>query len=367
MTQDGVRDVSRFLGPVLTLFLLIPFIPKVIYGDIGAGYYLSQRQWRDFMFLAMALASLAAFIRPIELKMLWLVVLGAHLITKQAFWMGWATTYLLSFGFGLVLFTILSERMSLWHIKAFLNGFLILAFVNLMAQLLQLLGLDPFHHVKEGYSGVTAVGFLGHSTACSVYYALAIPAAWRMRKWLIIPLLIGILITGSRIGVISAITALIILNWRVGVVAGILLMVSALTLFGSVVPVSSIISAISIRLDIFMASLSAWAHPILGDGFGAWYHYRFIAHNEWFAQAHNEYWQFIYELGFISLIPVGLLLIRVKRTLSGIRETLPAVLLAGVAVLAVSSITYFPFHMTPLAVIGLFYMAGFINSMGGWR
>jgi O-antigen ligase len=221
----------------------------------------------------------------------------------------------------------------------------------------QWFGYDPgFGRFSDGLEPrVQTVGSIGTVGSAASFLAIVGP----LMPLSLLPLVfLAVCLTYSRTAIIALAIGLAIryraskVTWA-AVAAGAAVFAIANTMKGSV---SAGLTA-STRVQIWTFGLADWVQtdPLFGYGLGGWFHRipglqksaGFAPTGEVFAQAHNEYVQWIAETGLVGLVLLGLWLWSHRAIFT--HATYGGSLVA----LAVDSVTWFPFHVVPVALLAL--------------
>ena len=271
---------------------------------------------------------------------------------------------------------IIIERSNIEHIYRAIRW---AAILNVILQTLQWSSLDFWLDCKM------PVGFMANPNETSALYIFSLMAFSDRSHWKLLPLVFwGIYISDAMTGYICLIVGVpvyiymvsekknVVLFYALGVVAFIALSVVSglLSTYYSPVnerlyiklggnPIFSLwLYTLNYRLECWKIGLRFLReHWIMGAGIGHW---KFIfergmptAGGTRWITAHNEYLQTWFEMGIGSIILVGLYFIDVIRRYHK-RALVPTMALI---LIAVNSAGNFPWHIAPLAVMALTWMA----------
>lgn len=231
---------------------------------------------------------------------------------------------------------------------------------------IQAFGRDPMWQISgwklDGQ--VSTHGTLDHPTLTAAMLAMLVPLApW----WLILPFIIGLVLTHSLTATVAAVIGLAV-RWRTSMPRWVVALGSA----GAAVMVAGLFwtkSHDSYHERIFAWATALremdhnWAALLLGFGPGSWYRIVPVAQiaaqpsrTEVFYQGHNEFMQFFFEGG---LIAVAML---VAWTWEHREQLAPA---GGVVACAVLCIATFPFHVAPAAATAIAVIALALAGVSG--
>ena len=282
-------------------------------------------------------------------------------------------------------------------IKYMLDAICILALCNIAILICQHFGFDPIFKPKRVGAALPVVGFLSNRNEVSAFLSFCLPAFFRTRwRWLIPLLIIGISISMSTGG---AVTAVIVLVAYFVLKDGIKYFFVPLRGSTAIHPSRLIVFVLTLWLVLFMFKIDpvgvfdsgqigtltsqgktkmeallivgtsyryeTWAkaltlykqHWLFGSGIGHW---KIVfmptqANSGWFKHAHNEFIQGLFEMGMLfPILIVGYLIGNIKKYT---RETITS----AVAIIAVcvNSLINFPLHIAQTAIIAITWMAIF--------
>ena len=353
-------DSPRLL---LVLLALLPLALSQLY-PVSVDAFISDRMMKDFLFKMMGLGAIGFLVNPVMIRWMWWTILTSHFITKDALFQGDASYYLLNIGLGLILYSLVysEERLFGW----FCRGVTLSVLANLGLQFLQVIQRDPFHTFwKLNATGTEimqqpqmACGFLGNPVSLGVYYSICLPlvmvATGRLFPFLGVLLLLGMVLTHSKIALFVAVILFILcsqtyvkeygVRWKRLLEIGFF---SFLTLIPfSLLQASNLDSAFRNRWMIWTGAMKHLVNPWIGDGLSSWNLRRFWFEGSLWPQACNEYVQVFYEMGAVGLLlilayAVGLTRRFLKTPLSFHAQASAYSILA----VAITSLFFFPLHL----------------------
>ena len=260
--------------------------------------------------------------------------------------------------FGAVWYLFLVYGLKRNYANTLLDAMCIIAISNVLYQGVQLAGYDWIYNDIGKASKTQLVGFMANRNELGALLAFCLPAFFRRGwAWVIPLILIGFVGTHCMGGVVAAgAVTVVYLFWRLGRKVAITGLVACLT-GGTLYAIyfdphfdTSRITAWSLMWDLYRNN---W---ITGFGLGS-FQTIFMGLKEHFvtpyAQAHNDLFQGIFEMGIgFAVLTVGYL-VSVARRITR-RATLS---LAAIAGILVNSLVNFPFHVAITAMVAITWMA----------
>lgn len=266
--------------------------------------------------------------------------------------------------------------------KIMMDMMCIVALANIGLQILQYFDVDPLYRALDGgHSSET--GFMTNVNETSALLAFCFPAfmRWKFRAgkiklkmprerelwvrvpvltgpvWLIPLLVFGFVAAHSSGGIVA--TAIGLLAYAI--ISGVwLLPAIAVTVIGIywTSNIDSPVASLGGRVDATVAGLKAYKqHWLMGYGLGHW-KIVFLQKGilpQYFAQAHNEYVQGLFEMGVgFGVILAGYLVNIARRIKREKRLHLPVMALV---IILMNSAINFPFHIAPTAAIAVIWFA----------
>jgi len=271
---------------------------------------------------------------------------------------------------------IIIERSNIEHIYRVMRW---AVFLNVIVQTLQWTDLPFWMDCKM------PVGLMSNPNETSALYIFSLMAFSERKNWKLLPLVFwGIYLSDAMTGYVCLIVGIpvyiylasekknVVLLYALGVVVFIALLVMSGLFSTYYSPVNERLyiklggkSIFSIWLYTLNYRLECWKigfrflkeHWILGSGIGYWkYVFERVmptAGGTRWVTAHNEYLQTWFEMGIGAIILIGLYFIDVIRRYHK-RALVPTMALI---LIAVNSAGNFPWHIAPLAVMALTWMA----------
>ena len=255
-----------------------------------------------------------------------------------------------------------NERYQKWA----LNLLCVIGIANAVFLIFQYFGIDPIHHRIEPRWSTTpnyCVGFMARSSGASMMLALSFIAFLRKKWCWFLPLIgIGFIIAHTFVGPLAVAVALfvyclwsmrgLIRKTAVGVAFALLLASYAIFIDRP---------DTTWRWTIWKSALFEMypQHWIMGNGIGHWqitYANPQITKRTYLhraAQAHSDPIQGLFEMGiFFPVIVCGYFINIYRRYRPEALYSLLAFIIIGVC-----SLVFFPFHVVPLAMVSLTWMA----------
>jgi len=247
-----------------------------------------------------------------------------------------------------------------------LNAICILAFFHIVMLILQAVDMDPLFTPVNGGRAIPA-GLMSNRNMVSALLAFCFPAFLRPRwAWGIPAVLLGLVLAKSTGGALALAAGMVFYclasatgtRTMAGVIRNVLILLT--------VAAGIILYCIYVdRPDMFGSRFDAWAnalgyykqHWIMGAGLGHWkvvfQRHMLTGGTVWWAAAHNEYLQGLFEMGIsFALILFGYLQGVIRRFKK--EAIIPATALVTVMV---NSGVNFPFRIATTAMLAVTWMA----------
>jgi O-antigen ligase/polysaccharide polymerase Wzy-like membrane protein len=343
--------VGALLAPlVIWLPLLGGRLGLPVYPYGGAAVDL----WHFQVFYLVGLGIIAAMVAAHDRWLGAMVGLGALLIFYRGARMDPTQTVMLALGALLLIgvrYTPAEWRGTLVMVLVGLGTFQALYIIG------QFFGYDPgfLRFGDGGEPRVQTIGSIGTVGSAATFLAITAPL---MPLPLLVLALVSIGLTFSRTAVIAVALGLAV-RYRATRVP-LLIAAGGVGLYALAGYMKGSISAgltASTRVEVWTFGLSDWARtdPLFGIGLGGWLQRipdlqrkaQFAPSGELWAQAHNEYVQWTAETGLVGLALLMMWLWSHRAMFAH------AQLGGALAALAVDCVTWFPFHVVPVALVAL--------------
>lgn len=330
----------------------------ILFGALALPYFTVLR-W-DFANLNEAVRSIPLYIYTI----LGLATISSFVLGRDRI-LGWFSLYLCAYVIfvrnpyslsvalwiviGLLMLTLLKE---LPEDLILMAEYLLIvsACFQVVLAIVQSIGYDPFYFGFKKAPFIFIHGTTGHHNFLGAFLAMIIPSA----PLLVLPfLLVGLILSKSALSFVAAWVGLLIRYrknsyfWMLSLVYLALM----IYLFGD-----KSWDSYYTRKDAWLLALGdmdvSWRFMLFGKGLGAWFVnipsiQANLDYKEPMAQAHSEYIQFIYELGFVGIMFLTWWLWENKRMFKN----------GSVCAIAVSAVGIFNFHLAYLAMTALVLLA----------
>ena len=251
--------------------------------------------------------------------------------------------------------------------QIFYNVLRVICFVNVVFLVLQYFNVDMLHNPLKpdiAYRFDVATGMLGCHNEVSALLALCFPAFLRRYwAWGLIAVVLGLILAhtfGGPLAFVVALAFYLIIKFpesRYAIVTITLSAALALFLYSYFVDIPGMAGRLAAwRIGLLKLYPQYW---ILGFGLGVWK--SVFAHKEIIAdtfnmhceQAHNEPIQMLLELGIgFAFVLVGYFTNIFRRF--QMNALIPLIALVAIVV---DSLVFFPFHIAPLSLIAIAWMA----------
>lgn len=272
--------------------------------------------------------------------------------TRYSF-LTWFAVFIMCVWYSLLVIT-LKEK----HIVHFLNAMCVIVLFHTLFQVAQSLNGIVF---KTYVIGTVPTGLMANQNEVAALYAFCMPAFFRKKFLIGIPMILGgLILSRTSLGMVSAIVG----AWVY------LLIISPKIAYLSVIPglALCVLYLVFVDMPTFMR-FDVWKyalgmhkeHWIFGSGIGHWkLLFTKLAQNGKFREiwytAHNEYIQGIFEMG-ILFVPIcfGYIITTIQRAWK--QRKIMAIPLAAFAVILFNSAGHFSMHIATTALIAVTWMA----------
>jgi hypothetical protein len=272
---------------------------------------------------------------------------------------------------GVLWFYFTVKYIKIDHVKYVLDGICVISLFGVGLILLQAIGYDPIYHVVGGSPGSTSsTGFLTNPNEAGAFFAISLPAFFRKKWCWTTPLIfLGLTCAHSTGGALAAavmtlvyfflkdirlnfnwlksILLILVVGWFIFFIIGVDQYVPMENLpksphlqFQKKTTPTSIVKTFGVRGWVWEKGVKLYfkgsqtikffsektrkgynvdlkGHPLIGFGIGHWkviWQYVQNPFDLWFAQAHNEYLQGLFEMGIMfPLIVIGYFVRVVKK------------------------------------------------------
>ena len=322
--------------------------------------------WLTWMLLTTPNPHLAVTQTPFWLFLMGMLLVGCAVVLRLDPWLGALVGYLLlrsvwpafsnTFEAALVVTMGACALVSLrfvpltWH-KDLATIFTVGGVLQVGYVAIQAFGYDPI------WMGVThgttrLLGTLGNENYVGAYVGMLMPLA---PLWALPVLALGLILTHSMNGALAASVGLLVRFRRSRLAWGGVALLLAIVLWRQGVASAWLGSSIQTRWIVWQAAIHdlGWWQWLWGYGLGGWGArlpngvQPWVGVGEWFAQAHNDYLQLLYEGGLVAVGLLGAWLWRHRQMFAHPRWGG-----AAAAVLA-TALFMFPFHLAVLGLTGL--------------
>jgi hypothetical protein len=271
--------------------------------------------------------------------------------------------------YGLLWYLVL--RMLVVNSDRLMDAMVIIAIANCLLMLLQAFNLDPLYRPIRGGHDL-ATGFMSNRNETSALLAFCLPAFFRGRWLLLLPLLlVGLVLAQSVGGILGAVTGavFILTAQRPGSIKFVFpVAVIVLVVFCWLVDPPGI----NHRLQCWLPAIAAAKKRLLGYGLGNW---KVVTENvrlggTRFFTVHNEFIQGWFESGLLFFVPlIGYATRLIKRFSScnweADNQVNPSLPLAALIIIAVNSAVNFPFHVATTAMIAVTWLVIMEDTLQG--
>lgn len=243
--------------------------------------------------------------------------------------------------------------------KYLLNAICYGALLNLIVQTIQVFGVQFI--VKTP----VPTGLMANPNETSALYIFALPAFFR-DKWIvgILPILAGIYLSDSMTGwvciIVGAYVWLMIDDRYLADTTkylSILLLTIAIGV-GVIILFNHMPTSLKLRIEVWKGTFPILKrHWFLGAGLGHWkqlFYGKMPGDGKWWMTAHNEYYQLWAEMGIIPIILLAGYLMDIRKRIT---IDMPRMVIVALVMILVNCVANFPWHIAPLAMIMLTWMA----------
>jgi O-Antigen ligase len=308
---------------------------------------------------------------------LWGWIVGRYVTPSAGYLMIVATISSVGAGFGEIharslvfawsagAIVLIASKMPLKTVHVFLWALLATGIVEAIHGYLQMAGLDPiFERTSEATSWIP-VGTLGQQTLYGPFMVCACATALFLAPMALVLLLPVTVATCSSMTFVSLGMVLVIylyyqggIRWIAYASVAAALTLSILAILGCINPLFDDHG----RYELWGTLLSLWKNkPFFGYGIGSFQllgplaePQHLVKEHGYFLQAHNDYLQVLFETGILGAFGVLWALASVIRaTIKNIKSPTACLLASIFGSLAANALASFPFHIAPLAFLGL--------------